>query len=266
MMGVAGSRSGPPRRTAMTADASLALADHARPWSGRTSTSRAHGDRHAAHVRLGRQGDRQRRCWRRSPPSARSPCCCWSTSAGRCVIGCRPRSALAVVGAVFVCLGTLASRAAWLAAVAMAVVGFRRALRRRGQLGPRRRDDVAAAGVHPAGVAAGPASSIPDRLGGLGRWPRWPRSSRSRCCGRPRRETRCGARPRRPAGHWRPGCAPTSRSFWADGSEADSRATTARSQRASDAVAALQKAFLATPYRPTGLSTAARRWCGWSTS
>ena len=32
--------------------------------------------------------------------------------------------ALAVVGATFVCIGTLASRATWLAAVAMAIAGF----------------------------------------------------------------------------------------------------------------------------------------------
>ena len=78
------------------------------------------------------------------------------------------QAALAATGAVFVCIGTLASRSPWAAAVAMAIVGF----------------GVLFAGVVSSVLAgatvalllafilpvslAGPASSIPDRLAGWG--------------------------------------------------------------------------------------------------
>jgi hypothetical protein len=78
------------------------------------------------------------------------------------------QAALAVTGAVFVCVGTLASRSAWLAAVAMALVAF----------------GVLFAGVVSSVLAGattslllafilpvslpGPVSSIPDRLAGWG--------------------------------------------------------------------------------------------------
>ena len=78
------------------------------------------------------------------------------------------QAALAAVGAVFVCLGTLASRSAWLAAVAMALVGF-------GVLFAGVVSSVLA-GATPALLLSfilpvslpGPASSIPDRLEGWG--------------------------------------------------------------------------------------------------
>ena len=58
---------------------------------------------------------------------------------------------------------------AWLAAVAMALVGFARALRRGRQLRPRRRDDRRCCWPSSCPVSLpGPASSIPDRLAGWG--------------------------------------------------------------------------------------------------
>ncbi len=78
------------------------------------------------------------------------------------------QAALALVGGVFICIGTLASRAAWLAALAMAVVGF--AVLFAGVVS----SVLAAAAtalllafILPTSLAA-PASSIPDRLAGWG--------------------------------------------------------------------------------------------------
>jgi hypothetical protein len=148
------------------------------------------------------------------------------------------QAALALTGAVFVCVGTLASRSAWLAAVAMAVVAF----------------GVIFAGVVSSVLAGattalllafilpvclpGPASSIPDRLAGWGLasvasllavallWPA------------PARDPVRGA------------------------AIAGCRALAARLrgeiESADAAVASLHAVFFATPYRPTGLSTAAR--------
>jgi hypothetical protein len=153
------------------------------------------------------------------------------------------QAALAVTGAVFVCLGTLASSSAWLAAVAMALVAF----------------GVLFAGVVSSVLAGattslllafilpvslpGSASSIPDRLAGWGLaagasllaiallWPapaRDPlRSAAIEAC------RALGARLRRQAG-----------------GESTPSAT--------EEVEALHGVFFATPYRPTGLSTAAR--------
>src|SRR6266852_6055885 len=87
---------------------------------------------------------------------------------GRMVERLQAQAALAVVGGVFVCVGTLASQTVWLAAVSMAVVGF----------------GVIFAGVVSSVLAgattslllafilpvslAGPASSVPVRLAGWG--------------------------------------------------------------------------------------------------
>ena len=57
-------------------------------------------------------------------------------------------------------------------------------------------------------TVAGPVSSIPDRLAGWGLAAAVARCSRSRCCGRRRRATRCAqAAMRGAAGRWPRGCA-----------------------------------------------------------
>src|SRR5471032_1049576 len=78
------------------------------------------------------------------------------------------QAALAAVGAVFVCVGTLTSRSAWLAAIAMGLVGF--AVLFGGVV------SSVFASATPALLLAfilpvtlpGPTSSIPDRLAGWG--------------------------------------------------------------------------------------------------
>src|SRR5229473_3523630 len=166
-------------------------------------------------------------------------------------------AALAVTGGVFVCLATLASQTVWLAAIAMAVVGF----------------GVIFAGVVSSVLAgattalllafilpvslAGPVSSVPDRLAGWGMaggaalaavallWPapaRDPlRSALIIAC------RALGARLRSEVAYLLSG---EDRQFALDRDHA--------AGQANDAVKALHRAFLATPYRPTGLSTAAR--------
>src|SRR6266849_5153002 len=76
------------------------------------------------------------------------------------------QAALGVVGGVFVCVGTLASREAWLAATAMAVVGF-------GVLFAGVVSSVLAGATTSLLLAfilpvsrASPASAVPDRLAG----------------------------------------------------------------------------------------------------
>jgi hypothetical protein len=169
----------------------------------------------------------------------------------------RAQAALAVACGVLITIGTLASQTTWLAATAMAVVAF----------------GVLFAGVVSSVLAGatttlllafilpvslpGPASSIPDRLAGWGLASGasllavallWPAPSRD-----PVRSAAIGAcralatRLRTEVGHVLGGeGAP---------SEAERDAAVAG---AAEAVGALHKAFFATPYRPTGLSTAAR--------
>jgi uncharacterized membrane protein YccC len=165
--------------------------------------------------------------------------------------------ALSLTGAAFVCVGTLASRTAWLAAVSMAVVGF----------------CVLFAGVVSSVLAAatpslllafilpvslaGPPSAIPDRLAGWALasvvslaaiallWPA-PASDPLRL----RAAVACRA------------LADRLRSEVArviGGDDAPTEASHARVvQQASEAVRAMHQGFLATPYRPTGLSTSGR--------
>ena len=157
----------------------------------------------------------------------------------------RAQAALAVTGGVFVCLGTLASRSAWLAAIAMALVAF-------GVLFAGVVSSVLAGAttslllsfILPVSLAA-PASAIPDRLAGWGAagaaallaiallWPA------------PARDPVRGAAIA--------GCRALAARLRARATERD-----AAIARADDAVEALQAVFFATPYRPTGLSTAAR--------
>ncbi len=165
--------------------------------------------------------------------------------------------ALGIVGAIFVCVGTLASRAAWLAALAMALVGL----------------GVLFAGVVSSVLAGattalllafilpvtltGPASVIPDRLTG---WAMasgasilavallWPTPAQA-----PLRRPAVAAC-RALAARLRVEIAYALGEAMAP-SAADLAAAVAEAQAA---VGALHRGFLATPYRPTGLSTATR--------
>ena len=158
--------------------------------------------------------------------------------------GCRRRRRSRSRAAVFVCVGTLCSRRV-AGRARHGARGVRRAVRRRRQLGPRRRHDRAAALVHPAGVAAGAGLLDPRPARRLG-----PRVGAPRCS---RRAAVAGtrARPgaqRRDRGACSRDCVDGSRS-------AAERLAVDAGERA---VEALHRAFFATPYRPTGLSTAAR--------
>jgi uncharacterized membrane protein YccC len=160
---------------------------------------------------------------------------------------------LALTGAAFVCVGTLASRSAWLAAVAMAIVAL----------------GVLFAGVVSSALAgattslllafilpvslSAPASAIPDRLAGWGLAAGasliaiallWPAPERNPIRGATSAACRAlAARLRAEVDHV------------LGGSESDRDDAIARSEAA---VEALYTTFFATPYRPTGLSTAAR--------
>jgi hypothetical protein len=167
------------------------------------------------------------------------------------------QAALVIVGGVFVCIGTLASQTAWLAAAAMAVVGF----------------GVIFAGVVSSVLAgattalllafilpvslAGPVSSVPDRLAGWGMAGGaalaavallWPAPARDPLRGATITACRAlAARLRSEVAYLLSG---EDRQFALDRDHA--------AGQADHAVEALHRSFLATPYRPTGLSTAAR--------
>ena len=167
------------------------------------------------------------------------------------------QAALAVTGGVFVCLATLASQTAWLAAVAMTVVGF-------GVIFAGVISSVLAgattalllAFILPVSLAA-PASAVPGRLAGWGMAGGaalvavallWPAPARDRLRGA------AAAACRALAARLRAGVA-----FHLSGMDEqfalDRDHAVAQADRA---VEALRSAFLATPYRPTGLSTPAR--------
>src|ERR1700720_4443947 len=166
-------------------------------------------------------------------------------------------AALAVTGGVFVCLATLASRTAWLAAVAMAVAGF--CVIFAGVVSSVLAGATTAlllAFILPVSLAA-PASAVPGRLAG---WAMaggvalvatallWPAPARDRLRGA------AGAACRAMAARLRAGVAyhlsGMAGQFALDRDHA--------AAQADQAVEALRSAFLATPYRPTGLSTPAR--------
>ena len=166
-------------------------------------------------------------------------------------------AALAVTGGVFVWLATLASRTAWLAAVAMAVAGF-------GVIFAGVVSSVLAgattalllAFILPVSLAA-PASAVPGRLAGWGMAAGvalvaaallWPAPARDRLRGA------AAAACRALAARLRAGVAYLLSGM--DGQFALDRDHAAA--QADQAVEALRSAFLATPYRPTGLSTPAR--------
>jgi uncharacterized membrane protein YccC len=167
------------------------------------------------------------------------------------------QAALAVTGGVFVCLATLASQTAWLAAVAMAVVGF-------GVIFAGVVSSVLAgastalllAFILPVSLAA-PASAIPARLAG---WAMaagaalvatallWPAPAHDRL--RSAAAAACQAL----AARLGAGVA-----YLRSGRDEQAARDRDHAAAQSDqAVEALRSTFLATPYRPTGLSTPAR--------
>jgi uncharacterized membrane protein YccC len=167
------------------------------------------------------------------------------------------QAALAVTGGVFVCLGTLASRSAWIAAIAMALVAF-------GVLFAGVVSSVLAgattslllAFILPVSLPA-PSSSIPDRLAGWGLASGaallaivllWPAPARDPVRGAAIAGCRAlAARLRAQVAYHLGG-----------ESKPSSAERDAAIAHADDAVQALHAVFFATPYRPTGLSTAAR--------
>ncbi|HEY0718406.1 MAG TPA: FUSC family protein, partial [Streptosporangiaceae bacterium] len=176
--------------------------------------------------------------------------------------------ALVLTGTVFACLGTLASRTDWLAALAMLVVGF----------------GVLFAGVVSSALASAstalllafilpvtlraPASSIPDRVAGwllagavslLAITLLWPAPARDplrrpvvQACNRLVRRMRAEAAYTRAKAVPDQGV-PDQAALEAARQELDAAAA-----ESSAAVTALRTSFFATPYRPTGLTTAAR--------
>jgi uncharacterized membrane protein YccC len=169
----------------------------------------------------------------------------------------RAQAALALMGGVLITVATLASQSTWLGAVAMAVVAF----------------GVLFAGVVSSVLAGattslllafilpvslpGPISSIPDRLAGWGLASGgallaiallWPAPTRNQL--RDAAITACRAL----AGRLRADVA----YFLGRESETLEAERGAAIERANGAVQALHDVFFATPYRPTGLSTAAR--------
>jgi hypothetical protein len=173
----------------------------------------------------------------------------------------RAHTALAVVGGAFVCVGTLASRNALLAAGAMALVGF-------GVIFAGVVSSVLAgattalllAFILPVSLTA-PASSIPSRLAGWGLASvgalvavllLWPAPSRDPLRGPAAAACRAlAARLRSDVAHQ------------LGGSGAPAEAETQQAiDDAGAAVLRLRRTFLATPYRPTGLSTATRTVVG----
>jgi Fusaric acid resistance protein-like len=170
-------------------------------------------------------------------------------------------AALAVTGGVFVCLATLASQTVWLAAVSMAVVGF-------GVIFAGVVSSVLAgattalllAFILPVSLAA-PASAVPDRLAG---WAMaagvalvaiallWPAPAHDRLRGA------ASAACRALAARLRAGVA-----YLLSGMDEQSALDRDHAAAQADqAVEALRSSFLATPYRPTGLSTPARTTVG----
>jgi Fusaric acid resistance protein-like len=166
-------------------------------------------------------------------------------------------AALAVTGGVFVCLATLASRTAWLAAVAMAVVGF--AVILAGAVSSVLAGATTAlllAFILPVSLAA-PASAVPARLAGWGMAAGaaliatallWPAPARDRLRGPA--AAACRALAARLCAGLAYLLSGMDEQFALDRDHA--------AARSDQAVEALRRTFLATPYRPTGLSTPAR--------
>ncbi|HEU5333945.1 MAG TPA: FUSC family protein [Actinocrinis sp.] len=169
----------------------------------------------------------------------------------------RAQAALSLVGAAFVCIGTLASREAWLAAVAMAVIGF-------GVLFAGVVSSVLAGAttslllsfILPVSLSAKP-SVILDRLAGWGMAAGaaliavavlWPAPAQDPL--RAKAAAACRALAARLRSEVAYVLAAKRGKEYEDHNEAI--------LAADQAVNELRRIFLATPYRPTGLSTSAR--------
>jgi len=167
------------------------------------------------------------------------------------------QAALALVGCVFVCMGTLASQSVWLAAGATAVVGF-------GVLFAGVVSSVLAGASTSLLVAfilpvtiAGPPSSVGDRVAGWGMAAAaallavallWPLPAREPL--RSAATIACRALAARLRAEVAYVLSDRDSSFASDREHAVAQAR--------NAVAALHRVFLATPYRPASLSTSAR--------
>ncbi|UQX89418.1 FUSC family protein [Jatrophihabitans telluris] len=168
--------------------------------------------------------------------------------------------ALSVAGAVLVCLATLASRSVWLAAASMTVVGF--AVLFSGVVSSvlaGATTSLLLAFILPVSLP-GAASAIPDRLAGWAMasavsWLAiallWPAPARDAL--RQPTIVACRALAQRLR-------ADVAFALAGDQPDLEILAEDRRQNiaAASDAVAAVHRNFLATPYRPTGLSTGAR--------
>jgi uncharacterized membrane protein YccC len=164
---------------------------------------------------------------------------------------------LGLAGAVLVCLGTLASQTPWVAAIGMAIVAF--AVLFAGVVSSvlaSAAPSLLLAFILPAASKA-PLSDIPDRLAGWGMasavavvaiWLLWPAPVRDRL--RPLASAACRALAARLQADIDYRLNPL------DPSVHDRHVQAVVDADA--AVAALHESFLATPYRPTGLSTPAR--------
>src|SRR5215472_3532199 len=238
------------------ARASPAVARPARSRLRRVAPCHPGGDHHAGHVRLGRQGHRQ--------PAAgyvRGVRVFRDAAAGRLR---RPHGGTAPGagsarrdrrGVRLSCHAGLADRVA--RGRCDGGSGFRRDLCGRGQLGAGRGDHGAATGVHLAGVAGRSAVGRARPAGRLGKAGGvalvaiailWPAPARDRLRGAAAVACRAlAARLRAGVAYLLSGM---DEQFALDRDHA--------AAQAGQAVEALHSAFLATPYRPTGLSTPAR--------
>ncbi|MGN6793398.1 MAG: FUSC family protein [Streptosporangiaceae bacterium] len=165
--------------------------------------------------------------------------------------------ALVLVGAILICIATAASANPWIGAIAMAVVGF--GVLFAGVVSSTLATASTAmllAFILPVSVPA-PVSAVPGRLAGWGLAGvcgliavavLWPAPPRDRL--RPAAITACEAL----AARIRAEVA----FVLSDGHEEFAADRDRAAERAQDAIGALQRTFLATPYRPGGLRTSAR--------
>ena len=212
---------------------------------------------------LGVEGDRQPGHWPRSPRSGRSPCCCSSTSAARCASGCRTRSRWSSTGAVFVVPGHagLARRPGWprwpwlVVAFCVLFAGVVSSVLAGAST------SLLLAFILPVSLP-GPVELDPGPAGRLGAGRRGLADRDQRCCGPPRRAIRCADRRSAACRRWPAGCGPRSRSPRSGAARSTAAETAQRLGRGQDRPMrpwpALRTSFFATPYRPTGLTTAAR--------